>query len=220
VYGGTTNDTRVWSGTDGSCQGILESDPTAGVKALAVAEDGTLFVSDSNDHLIRAWSNGEHVRTLTGHTDHVAALAIGTQGRLYSASFDMTIRVWAVAHGTHLSTLAGHTHIILAVVVGLDGTVYSGSGDDTIRVWSGDDGRLLRTLPGHGSYVVSVAVDSGGTIFSRSNDNTIRIWCGATGTCCHVLMVPGSAGSFHSLAIGKDDKLYTFDQGETAITVW
>jgi WD40 repeat protein len=217
VYGGTTGTIRVWSGTDGSCQGTLEGDPDETVEKLAVTEDGTVFAADT-DYSIQVWSDREQLRTLIGHTDCISALVIGTQGRLYSGSFDTTIRVWSVANGTHLSTLEGHTDMVDTVVVGLDGTVYSGSSDTTIRVWSADDGRLLRTLLGHTDMAVSVAVDSAGTIFSRSADDTMRVWCGATGTCRHVLTVP--VGDLPPLVIGQDSKLYTLDMGDMAITVW
>jgi hypothetical protein len=152
VYSGTSAGScrrgaiRVWSGTDGSRLADLEGHPGHYVRALAVTVDGTLF-SGASDRTIRVWSNGEHVRTLIGHTDDVTALAI-TQGRLYSGSYDMTVRVWSVADGAHLATLEGHTGWVFSVVVGPDGTVHSGSDDKTIRVWSGDDGILLRTLEG------------------------------------------------------------------------
>jgi hypothetical protein len=102
VYGGRTGSISVWSGTDGSCQGTLEGDQGNAVEALAVADDGTVFGGHSG-HSILVWSHGEqYSRILIGHTDFIAALVIGTQGRLYSGSYDTshtTIRVWSVANG-------------------------------------------------------------------------------------------------------------------------
>jgi WD40 repeat protein len=201
-----------WSGTDGSRLVDLEGHPNHDVRALAVAVDGTLF-SGASDTTIRVWSNGEHVRTLIGHTNEVTALAIGTRERLYSCSVDTTIRVWSVADLTHMSTLKGHTDWVRTVAVGPDGTLYSGSDDTTIRMWSGDDGRPLRTLRGHTDPVMNVAVCSGGTIYSASEDK-IRVWCGPTGAWC-----PAISGLI-PLALGRDNKLYSPDHTRGSIAVW
>jgi WD40 repeat protein len=225
VYAGTSagrgGEIWGWSGTDGSRLAALEGHPGHDVHALAIAVDGNL-VSGASDRTIRVWSNGEHVRTLIGHTDDITALAIGTKNRLYSGSHDMTVRVWSVARGTHLCTLEGHTSSVVTVAVGPDGTVYSGSDDKTIRVWSADDGRPLRTLLGHTDCLLSIAIDSGGTIFSSSTDQTIRVWCGETGNCRYVLKVPSSFWA--QLVIGSDNKLYTptlsLDQSGWMIGVW
>jgi WD40 repeat protein len=187
---------RVWSGIDGSSLRVLGGHPGAVVWALAIAADGTLF-SGASDSTLRVWSDGEHIRTLIGHTGLVSALAIGTHGKLYSAesgSWDTTVRVWSVADGTHLSTLEGHTGAVVALAVGLDGTVYSGSGDTTIRAWSGEDGRLLRTLLGHTSAVQSLVIGVDGTLFSGSANKTVRVWCGGTGGARYILPVDSDGG--------------------------
>jgi hypothetical protein len=210
----------VWSGTDGRCLDAIHT--PSKVLALAVAVDGTLFVSSHT--VIRAWSKGEHVRTILGHSDTVVALAIGTQGRLYSGSDDTTIRVWSIADGTHLATLAGHTLPVRALAVGADGTLHSGSADATVRVWSGDDGRLLLTLRGHAKPVASVAVDSRGTIFSASADATIRVWCSGarTVTTSYILYWVGFNQVVYPplLVVGRDDKLFATRPADGALMVW
>ena len=74
-------------------------------------------------------------RVLEGHTNIVRALAVGLDGKMYSGSYDKTIRVWSHVDGAHLRTLEGHTDNVRALTVGLDGNLYSGSWDRTIRVW-------------------------------------------------------------------------------------
>jgi len=105
-------------------------------------------------------------RDLEGHTGYVRALAVGLDGKVYSESSDMTIRVWSGDDGTHLQTLVGHKSYVSALVVGLDGNVYSGSGDTTIRAWSGDDGKHLQTLEGHTTTVWALAVGLDGKVYS------------------------------------------------------
>jgi WD40 repeat protein len=65
-------------------------------------------------------------RELEGHTEPVRAFAVALDGKMYSGSSDMTIRVWSGVDSTHLQTLVGHTDSVLALTVGLDGKVYSG----------------------------------------------------------------------------------------------
>jgi hypothetical protein len=207
---------RVWSGIDGSSLRVLEGHPGAILFALAIAADGTLF-SGATDTTIRVWSEGEHVRTLIGHTGWVMALAIGTHDKLYSGSYDTTVRVWSIADGTPLSTLKGHTGYVRSLAVGLDGTVYSGSADTRIRAWSGEDGTLLRTLQGHTAVVYSLAIGPDGTLFSGSDDKTVRLWCGVTGAPRYTLR---DAMNLTKLAIGADGKLYTSLPTDGSIGVW
>jgi hypothetical protein len=75
-------------------------------------------------------------RQLEGHAGYVCAIAVGLDGKVYSGSSDMTIRVWSGESGAHLQTLHGHTDRVRALAIGLNGKIYSGSWDRTIRVWS------------------------------------------------------------------------------------
>jgi WD40 repeat protein len=208
---------RVWSGIDGSSLRVLEGYPgSLVVWALAIAADGTLF-SGTQDAMIRVWSEGEHVRTLVGHSSAVRALAIGTHGKLYSGSIDSTVRVWAISDGAHLSTLKGHTNTIFSLAVGLDGTVYSGSKDTMIRAWSGEDGTLLHTLHGHTDVVCALAIRVDGTLFSGASDNTVRVWCGVTGALRSSLAADSVVCG---LAVGLNGKLYAGLSRDEAIIVW
>jgi len=85
-------------------------------------------------------------RELEGHTGNVLSLATGLDGKIYSGSYDRTVKVWRGDDGTLLQTLLGHTHTVFSLAVGLDGKIYSGSSDTTIRVWSDDNGSHLRSL--------------------------------------------------------------------------
>lgn len=48
----------------------------------------------------------ECVKTLTGHSGPVRTL-VYSSGRMFSGSYDKTVRVWDVDHLTCLSTLQG-----------------------------------------------------------------------------------------------------------------
>ena len=55
--------------------------------------------------------------------------------RLYSGSYDKTIKVWEALSGDCLQTLEGHSDGVWSVCVSADGSrIYSGSDDNTIKV--------------------------------------------------------------------------------------
>ena len=103
------------------------------------------------------------VRTLTGHTGSVHAVAYSPDGAtVASASLDGTLRLWNVADGTHRQTLKGHGADFSAVAYSPDGTtLVSGCGDGTLQVWTADGARL-RNLTGH-RLVWTVAYSPDGT---------------------------------------------------------
>ena len=123
-----------------------------------------------------------------GHTDAVRALSCEAEavanGRLFSESYDGTVRMWDVDSLTCLRTLshsqhklkdclsAGHTDAVRALSVA-NGRLFSGSYDGTVRVWDVDSLTCLRTLAGH-TGPVRTLVHSGGNMFSGSYDKTVR----------------------------------------------
>jgi WD40 repeat protein len=71
-------------------------------------------------------------------------------GRLASASFDNTVRVWDASSGVCLRVLEGHTNWVRSVTTLGDGRLASASEDNTVRVWDASSGVCLETVP-HGS---------------------------------------------------------------------
>ena len=70
--------------------------------------------------------------TLTGHQGPVRTL-VRCGARIFSGSYDKTVRVWDVATHKCLATLAGHGGAVRALAA-TDSIVFSGSDDTTIRV--------------------------------------------------------------------------------------
>ena len=91
---------------------------------MAFSPDGRLLATASRDDTARLWdpATGEHLRTLTGHTDGVWGVAFSPDGRLLAtASNDSTARLWDPATGEHLRTLTGHTDGVRGVAFSPDG---------------------------------------------------------------------------------------------------
>ena len=126
---------------------------------------GDLLFSGSYDFTIKVWSlrTLSRVKTLTGHGDAVRSLlyvppkkegagkrssggsssggggSLGRRGRLFSASYDGTVRVWDVASLEPVATLPGHSGPV-RTLASVDGLVFSGSYDKTVRT----EGRKTR----------------------------------------------------------------------------
>ena len=91
------------------------------------------FLREHFKELLRAPS-GMHMTTLRGHTGTVRCLTVVGK-KLYSGSYDETIRVWDTDTHQHITTLQGHTGGVMCLTV-VGKKLYSGSKDKTIRVWA------------------------------------------------------------------------------------
>ena len=119
------------------------------------------------------------LRTLTGHTQGVTAVAVAPDGRhAISASWDETLKVWDLESGEELHTLQGHTGPVLDVAVTPDGhRAISASWDTTLKVWDMERWEELYTLQGHSDHVTAVALTPQGKLaISASRDTTLKVW--------------------------------------------
>src|SRR6476661_6186189 len=147
------------------------------------------------------------LRTLTGHTSLVFAVAIAPDGlTAISASHDNTLKIWDTETGTEVRTLIGHTHWVTAVAIAPDGlTAISASHDNTLKIWDTETGTEVRTLTGHTNRVEAVEIaPDGKRAISASHDNTLKIWDTETGT--EVRTLTGHTKSVTAVAIAPDGK--------------
>ena len=73
----------------------------------------------------------ECLATLEGHTGPVRTLAVAG-GRVFSGSYDKTVRAWDADTLRCAATLVGHSGAVRALVAA-DGGLFSGSDDTTIK---------------------------------------------------------------------------------------
>lgn len=129
----------------------------------------------------------QEVKTLTGHTGAVTAIALNPNGTLLaSGSSDKTIKLWTLPQGELLHTIpgrslwsnTGHGDRVSTVVFAPDGlTFISGSDDGTIKVWDVASRKLAASLPSHGWDISVLAVsDTGKILASGGGDGVIYLW--------------------------------------------
>jgi WD40 repeat protein len=133
-----------------------------------------------------------HRRLWIEHADAVSGVAASADGRLlFSASWDRTLKVWALPSLRCLQSLPAHDDAVNAVAVAPDDTVYTGSVDRRVRVWAprpasahGSRNKkrkpvyhLVATLSRHTAAVNALAIGCGGqALYSGGNDRCVVVW--------------------------------------------
>ena len=161
--------------------------PDGGMVAIIFENN---LLDKSTEHLIELWdvNTGQHIHTLTGHTDDILSIAFSPDSRtLASGSRDKTIRLWDVNTGQHKQTFTDQAWIdnqfgevgrVLKVTFSPDGrTLASGMWRGPIHLWDIVTGDKKKTLTGHTRWVQHLLFSKDGqTLISTSGDQTVLVW--------------------------------------------
>ncbi|KAF5730101.1 hypothetical protein HS088_TW20G00471 [Tripterygium wilfordii] len=157
------------------------------VSALALSSDETLLYSVSWDKTLKIWRTSDFkcLESVTdAHDDAINALALSTDGDVYTGSADKKIKVWRKNNSVDkkhspVDTLEKHKSGINALALSSDGSIlYSGACDRSILVWEKEDGGSMKVtgaLRGHTESILCLVVVSD-LLCSGSADKTIRLW--------------------------------------------
>jgi WD40 repeat protein len=145
-----------------------------------IAGSGSEIITCSWDKSIKKWtSEGVCVKTYLGHSYYVnSVLFSAKKNRIYSASYDKSIRAWDYDSGVEVATMIGHEDAVtsLAWVQGEE-TFVSGSCDYSVRLWDAIRMVLMRVIGSHARFVTSVAASPDGKyVVSGGCDSKVNIW--------------------------------------------
>lgn len=234
VSGSADKSLRVWDINAGDATYVHEG--AHGKEVTAVAASGSYVVSASADKSVKLWGcDGDAliaVRTLSGHTDAITAVAMARDGgSLASASYDGSVRLWSLPDGEELHILlAGHAvpadgrssglpAAVTAVAFAPDGRVLaSGLNDGTLLLWSKATGSVVLEIPkAHSDKVASICF-VGSCVVSGGRDDHVRIHSASTGKQLaasknHVDCVVG-------LAAGPDGVSFASGSHDQTVRLW
>ncbi|MBX5450248.1 helix-turn-helix domain-containing protein [Thermogemmatispora sp.] len=190
---------RLWDLASGKM--VHELRAGCWIRALAFRPGGEasrcLLVSGGDDSLLRLWdiSSGTCVRTLTGHSRPVRALAFSPDGRLLvSGAEDSQVLLWDIESEEPPQSLQGHHGRVRCVAFSGDGQLLASSGDDLrLCLWR-RDGRLCQVLPsGHEHMVRALGFapsEASYLLASGGNEGEIRLWEATAGRLERILSLP------------------------------
>jgi WD40 repeat protein/serine/threonine protein kinase len=124
------------------------------------------------------------------HQDRVRAAVFDRQsGRLATASWDGSARIWEVSSGKLLQEFRQSTNRPEHVAFSPDGKKLLGTfRDGTSQIWDTLTGKTLQTLRGHRAVVWFGEFDPDGRrVITASDDGSARVWDGATGQTLSIL---------------------------------
>jgi cytochrome c len=152
----------------------------APVVALAVSPDRKSIASASWDHTVRVWplaggggsgggggGGGSAPRVLEGHAQNVNAVAFLPDGRVVSAGYDSTIRIWSVAAPAESPDIITLPTPLNAVAVAPDGAIFAAGADGRVHFLSagGEPSGEIEAQP---TPIIAVAVSPDGKLVAAS----------------------------------------------------
>lgn len=136
LYSGSYQTIKIWDLENLECVRELE---TSGGSVYSIALTNHHILCGTYENIIHVWdiSTQQQVTQLRGHSGTVYALAAcntaaGT--KVFSASYDRSLRVWSMDNMICSQTLVRHQGSVASLAVSR-GRVFSGAVDSTVKVW-------------------------------------------------------------------------------------
>lgn len=159
---------------------------------------------------------------LLGHSDvvHHAAFMPG-DGKVVTASWDGTIRVWDASTGKALATI--DTGLPVNVVAASpDGRSFAAAGRGALTVWDARTGKKTADLEGHGGERKNVVYadysPDGRLLASAGADGTVRVWDPSGRKPPRVLS--GHESGVVAVRFSPDGRRLYSASGDKTIRVW
>lgn len=128
-------------------------------------------------------TNGQILRNLIGHSNWIMSLKLLKDGRLASASYDETIKIWNYQSGQLLKTLGHHTDSVRGLAVLSNNRLASCSWDRTVKIWNTTNWDLLKSI---------TFMDQIFTLTLLSDENLVIIFYTTSGTQIMKILNPNT----------------------------
>jgi cytochrome c len=160
------------------------------IAALAVSPDGGWIASASWDHAVRLWPlRSSDERVLTGHQDNVNGVAFLPDGRVVSAGYDTTLRIWPAGGGSPLVVPLPSPLNSLAVAP--DGEIATAGADGQVYFVS-PTGERRAAVVAQSSPIVALAISPDGRVVAASGiRGSVAVLDRSTHTLVRTLVGPG-----------------------------
>ncbi len=149
---------------------LLATDPTRSVAVIAALEPPA-DASEVAEVRRRALARGVAVQRLVGHGDVVRGVA-AAHGRVATAGYDGTVRLWDRETGTRRTLLTAPTRMT-EVEIGPDATVAAVGEDGVVRMFTKDDRAIEVEACGH---VDAIEWGPAGELAGATRDGSLCRW--------------------------------------------
>ncbi|MCC6417800.1 MAG: efflux RND transporter periplasmic adaptor subunit [Gemmataceae bacterium] len=204
---------------------------TGTVTGLAVAADGRLVASASEDRTVQLWGWPAGTRrAVLPHPAEVHAVAFAPSAggyRLLTGCADGRVRQWSLDEGGRLEgplVLAdGHEGAVRALAFSIDGRHFATGGEDRlVGVWDAVAGKRLYWLRAgpdeldmaHQGAVAWVQFTPDGQLVTAGRDNAVRVWRLGASAGAVAGVLAGRTGDVPHLGVSPDGRCVLFDHGE------
>jgi WD40 repeat protein len=163
---------------------------------------------------------GRWLRTLSGHSDRVDAIAFSADDSVLAAgSKDKTVILWETATGRVLQNLPSHSSWVLAVSFSPEGQRLASIDADQVRLWAWKSGKLLKHFQITEGRCDSIDFSPDGKMLAGGTmPGLVLLWDVNSGK--QISKLSGGSPSIRSLDFSPDGQRLATASASGTIQIW